>query len=198
MKPWKQVVLIGALGLTGAIAGLGAATLILGPGALLGTPVGEWVYKRLYPSSPSLPDGRAVISIGDIVPPISLNDVEGQVVSLQPGGRPLLINYWASWCPPCVEEMPMLDALASNQAVDGVQVVGIALDESINVIRFLDEHPVDFPIRLESAGPSDSSVMLGNTRGVLPYSVLIDAEGRLQKTKLGAFRKDELESWIAP
>lgn len=198
MKPWKQAVLIGALGLTGAIAGLGAATLILGPGALLGTPIGEWVFKRLYPSGPSLPDGRAVISIGDTVPPMSLQDVDGQAVTLQPGGRPLLINYWASWCPPCVEEMPMLDALASSQPADGVQVIGIALDENINVIRFLDENPVSFTIRLEESGPSDSSVMLGNARGVLPYSVLIDAEGRLQKTKLGAFRKDELESWIAP
>lgn len=195
MKPWKQTLLIAVLGLVGAAAGLGAATLVLGPGALLGTPAGQWVARHLLGAKAMLPDGRAVVFPGDAAPALALRDLDGQAITLQFGGRPILINYWASWCPPCVEEMPLLDAFAREQPPDGVYVIGIALDETNEVLRFLDEHPVGFPIRIETAGPNDSSMLLGNARGILPYSVLIDAEGRLQKTRLGAFRKGEVESW---
>ena len=198
MKPWKQAVLIGTLGLAGALAGLTAATLVLGPGALLGTPAGQWVVRHVLGGKATLPDGREVIFPGAAVPTLTLQDLDAQEVSLQAGGQPILINYWASWCPPCIEEMPLLDAFARSQPADGVQVIGIALDEVSEILRFLDERPVSFPIRIEAAGPNDSSILLGNARGILPYSVLIDAQGRLQKTRMGAFRKGELETWAAP
>ena len=195
MKPWKQTLLIIGLGLVGAAAGLGAATVTMGPAALLGTPAGQWVARHLLGAKATLADGRAVIFPGDAVPPLVLQELDGQAITLQFGGRPILINYWASWCPPCVEEMPLLDAFARSQPADGVHVIGIALDEVSDVVRFLDERPVGFPIRIEASGPNDSSMLLGNARGILPYSVLIDADGRLQKSRLGAFRKAELEDW---
>lgn len=197
MKPWKQAVLIGALGLVGAMAGLGAAMAVLGPGAVLGTPAGQWALGHLLGHQATTPDGRAVIGFGDSVPPLPLRGLDGQPHTLGTGAQPILINYWASWCPPCVEEMPLLDTLATTQGPDGVRVVGIALDEPDEVKDFLARHPVAFPIYLETSGPNDSSVLLGNARGVLPYSVLIDADGRLRKTKLGAFRDNELEDWVA-
>lgn len=195
MKPWKQIVLIATLGLVGATAGLAAATLVLGPGAVLGTPAGQWLVRHVLGGKANLPDGRAVVFPGAAVPPLALQDLDAQPVSLQTGGQPILINYWASWCPPCIEEMPLLDAFARSQPADGVQVIGIALDEMSEVLRFLDERPVSFPIRVEAAGPNDSSMLLGNARGILPYSVLIDTQGRLQKTRLGAFRQGEVEAW---
>lgn len=197
MKPWKQIVLIGTLGLVGAMAGLGAAIFTLGPSAVLGTPAGQWALRHVFGHQATTPDGRAVIGFGDVVPALPLRDLSGHPHVLEPGGRPILINYWASWCPPCVEEMPLLEAFANAQGPDGVHVVGIALDDPDAVKGFLERHPVTFPIHLEPSGPNDSSVLLGNARGVLPYSVLIGADGSLLKTKLGAFRASELEGWVA-
>ncbi len=111
-------------------------------------------------------------------------------------GRPLLINVWASWCAPCVEEMPELARFAHTQGSEGVQVLGLALDTPEDVRRFLQQVPVDYPIVIETPGPRDASVQLGNTQGLLPYSVLFDAQGRLQKTKLGPFAHGEIDSWV--
>ena len=197
MKPWKQALLIGALGLTGAVAGLGVAMLAFGPASMLGLPGGEWVVRTLFDPGTLLPDGRSVITPGKAVPALPLHDRDGQPYTLEPGGRPILINYWASWCPPCIKEMPLLDAFAAQQGPDGVRVVGIALDDAAPVEEFLTRHPVAFEIYLEPSGPNDSSALLGNVRGVLPYSVLIGADGRLVKTRMGAFHAGDLERWHA-
>ncbi len=197
MKPWKQVVLIGTLGLVGAMAGLGAAIFTLGPSAVLGTPAGQWALRHVFGHQATTPDGRAVIGFGDVVPPLQLSGLNGHPHTLPFTGQPVLINYWASWCPPCVEEMPLLETFANAQGPSGVRVVGIALDDADEVKDFLMRHPVSFPIYIEPSGPNDSSVLLGNARGVLPYSVLIGADGSLLKTKLGAFRASELEGWVA-
>lgn len=195
MKPWKQAILIGVLGLAGGLAGLGAAFLALGPGAALDTAVGQWTVRHLLGGKASLPDGRAVVFPGDTVPTLELHDLKGQLRPIQFGDRPTLINFWASWCPPCIEEMPLLDRFARAQAGTGVRVIGIALDDPDEVRTFLSKHPVSFPIRIEPSGPNDSSMQLGNARGVLPYSVLIGADGTLEKVRMGAFRQGELESW---
>lgn len=197
MKPWKQAVLIGTLGLVGAMAGLGAAMFALGPGTVLNTPAGQWAMRHVFGQQPTTPDGHAVIGFGDTVPALPLRGLNGQLHTLEASGQPILINYWASWCGPCVKEMPLLDNLATAQDPDGVRVVGIALDDLDDVRDFLMRHPVTFPIYIETSGPNDSSVLLGNTRGVLPYSVLIGADGTLRKTRLGAFRAGELEGWVA-
>ncbi len=197
MKPWKQALLIGALGITGALAGLGAAALAFGPSVLLGSDAGQWVVRHVFGQGPTLPDGRPVIDLGQPVPALPVSRLDGSPHALVAQGRPLLINYWASWCPPCIEEMPLLDAFATAQGRSGVQVVGIALDDPDAAADFLSRHPVGFPVFLEKSGPDDSSALLGNVRGVLPYSVLIGADGRLQKRKMGAFREGDLDAWTA-
>lgn len=197
MTPWKQVLLVGVLGLVGAMAGLGAAALAFGPSVLLGSDAGQWVVRHVFGQGPTLPDGRAVIGPGEAVPALPVSRLDGAAHSLAVQGRPMLINYWASWCPPCIEEMPLLDAFAAAQGESGVQVVGIALDDPDAAADFLARHPVNFRIFLEKSSPNDSSALLGNVRGVLPYSVLIGADGRLQKRKMGAFREGDLDGWTA-
>ena len=91
--------------------------------------------------------------------------------------------------------MPELSRFAQAQQPDGVQVLGLALDTPEDVQRFLQRVPVDYPIVLETPGPRDASVQLGNAQGLLPYSVLVDAQGRIVKQKLGPFAAGEVQTW---
>lgn len=134
---------------------------------------------------------------GDPMPALALPDLDGATRHL-PGDypdTPLLINVWASWCGPCVEEMPELERFAAARAQHGIQVIGLALDTAEGVRGFLERVPVSYPIVLETPGPADASVWLGNVRGLLPYTVLVDAEGRVVRQKLGPFAHGEIEGW---
>jgi len=148
-------------------------------------------------TAPEPPPGVHPARPGDPLPTIRLPDLGGNVVDLAAiaPGRPLLVNVWASWCGPCVAEMPELQRYATTQGTDGVQVVGLALDTAEGVRGFLERVPVDYPILLDTPGPADASVWLGNTRGLLPYSVLVDAQGKVVRQKLGPFAHDEIEDW---
>ncbi|HIE4007707.1 TPA: TlpA family protein disulfide reductase [Stenotrophomonas maltophilia] len=170
--------------------------------AVLAAGLGLWAGHRLSPG-PSAPAAPATavtptLQVGDPLPALTLPDLAGQPLDLRArfAGRPLLINVWASWCAPCVEEMPELARFADAQGDNGVQVLGIALDTPDDVRAFLLRVPVDYPIVVETPGPRDASVQLGNTQGLLPYSVLFDAQGRLVKAKLGPFEHGEIDGWM--
>ncbi|MBP3974529.1 TlpA family protein disulfide reductase [Pseudoxanthomonas spadix] len=146
---------------------------------------------------PPVPSGLRPAAPGDLLPALTLPDLEGNPVNLRSlaQGRPLLINVWASWCGPCVEEMPALDRFAAAQGAEGVQVLGLALDTPEGVRAFLQRTPVRYRLVLEQPGPSDASVRLGNRAGVLPYSVLVGADGRVLRQKTGPFAPDEIDGW---
>jgi thiol-disulfide isomerase/thioredoxin len=134
------------------------------------------------------------------MPALELATLDGRTLALPAAyaGRPLLINLWASWCAPCLTEMPELDRFAATQPANALQVVGIALDDPDAVRAYLLRTPVHYPILLDVAGPRDSAVRLGNTHGVLPYSVLVGADGRVLRQKLGPFAPGEVARWAAP
>ena len=139
------------------------------------------------------------VRVGELLPAFTLPDLDGMPVQFPDRfkGKPLLINVWASWCAPCIEEMPELARFAARHADDGPQVVGIALDTPGAVLDFLGNVPVYYPIVIETPGPTDASVKLGNTQGLLPYTVLVDAQGRIVRQKLGPFAKGEIEGWAS-
>lgn len=131
------------------------------------------------------------------LPRLELRDREGQSVRLPDAYpcKPLLLNFWASWCGPCVAEMAELQRYSAQQTANGVQVIGIALDDPATVRAFLAAHPVGYPILLDTPGLGDSSVRLGDRAGVLPYSVLVSTDGRLLKQQLGPFKPGDIDRW---
>jgi thiol-disulfide isomerase/thioredoxin len=110
-------------------------------------------------------------------------------------GRPLLLNFWATWCPPCVAEMPMLDAFQRDQPADGWRVLGLAVDQLKPVSEFLIKRPMKFEIGLAGLQGLDLSRELGNTAGALPFSAAFNRRGQLVKTHLGPLTAPDLSAW---
>lgn len=180
-----------------AVLGGVAGVAFNGGGMFWQTPTGQDLLERRARARQPVPPGVPVARVGDVIPAIDLPTLDATRLRLPADvlGRPTLINVWASWCGPCVVEMPELARFAGQQGASGMQVVGIALDEADAVRDFLERVPVGYPIALDSPGRSDAGVRLGNVRGVLPYTVLLDAQGRVVKRKVGPFVPGELESW---
>lgn len=112
-------------------------------------------------------------------------------------GRPLLLNFWATWCPPCVAELPLLNTFYREHRDAGWQVVGLAIDQPAAVQRFLQRQPLDFPIGLAAQGGTEWARALGNLAGGLPFTVVFDAAGKVRNRKIGAASDAELQQWAA-
>ena len=194
------LVVVGVAVVAGGL-GVLASLFVAGPGPLLGTETGQRLYNdALTATAPPVPEGVVMARRGDLVPAFDVVDLDGATLRLPEAyaGRPVLVNLWASWCGPCIEEMPELDRFAREQGDNGVQVLGIALDDAEAVRAFLDRIPVDYAIALDAPGPADAGVRLGNPRGVLPYTVLVGADGRLLKQRIGPFAHGETGAWAQP
>lgn len=110
-------------------------------------------------------------------------------------GKPLLINFWATWCAPCLRELPAIDQFHRDFRDRGWQVVGLAIDGPTPVREFLNRVRVEFPIGLAGLDGTDLIMRLGNPSGSLPYTIAIDSRGRLVERKLGETNLAELGDW---
>lgn len=110
-------------------------------------------------------------------------------------GRPVLLNFWATWCPPCVEEIPLLDAFYRQNSPSACQVLGVAIDQAASVQRFLARSPVSFPIVLGGLEGSELARSFGNETGGLPFSVILGADGGIIDRKMGQLTPELLARW---
>lgn len=162
------------------MAGVGVAAALAG---------GSLAWRRLQPHDVQ-PDWRQVLWQQPML------TLDGQQATLAVWrGKPLLINFWATWCPPCIRELPMLSNFAQKQAEHGLQVVGLAIDKAEAVRKFLGRQPVQFPVLLIAEGGLELTRVLGNTEGGLPFSVLINAGGHVRQRRIGELSADDLALW---
>ncbi|MFM2435267.1 MAG: hypothetical protein RL063_1248 [Pseudomonadota bacterium] len=113
-------------------------------------------------------------------------------------GKIIVLNFWATWCPPCREEMPELSQLQQQYQDRNVVVLGIAVDEIGLVKEFTQTSPVSYPLVADENTGMGLAINLGNDKGVLPYTVIIDANGKVIKTFFGRINKPLLERALAP
>jgi len=124
-------------------------------------------------------------------------DLAGNPKSLRDwSGRVLLCNFWASWCDPCREEIPMLARLRERYAASGLEIVGVAVDSTANVVKFMKGAPISYPVLVGGFETTELMRKLGNTAGGLPYTVLLDRNGAIAYRKLGAAKEPEIEAQV--
>ena len=165
-----------ALGAVAAVAALGGASLAAwrqrqGGGGVSAAPLWAHTFER--------PEGGAPLALAAL------------------RGRPLLVNFWATWCPPCVEELPLLDRFQAEHAAQGWQTVALAIDQPSSVRRFLQQRPLGLTVGLAGLGGTELMRTLGNEAGGLPYSLLVDGRGQVAARKMGQLREEDLRAWRA-
>ena len=121
----------------------------------------------------------------------------GQLSFADLRGKPLLLNFWATWCPPCISELPLLDRFHREQQARGWQVVGLAVDNRAPVTEFLSKRPVGFAIGLAGLEGVELARTMGNAGGALPFTVVFDRAGGMKDRKLGTIQADDLARWLA-
>jgi thiol-disulfide isomerase/thioredoxin len=118
-----------------------------------------------------------------------------QVVLSALRGRPLLVNFWATWCPPCIDELPLLSDFYAENKANGWQLLGLAVDQLEPVQRFLARVPLTYPVGMARADGMDWMRELGNDAGGLPFTVVFSADGRLAYRKIGQLRPADLDAF---
>ena len=145
---------------------------------------------RPNPAALTTPTATVPVAINSLVLP----DILGvnQPMS-QWRGKILVVNFWATWCPPCREEMPGFSRIAVKYASNGVQFVGISIDTLNNVIDFQKSAPVSYPLLIGTMDIVQSTVSIGNTAQALPFTAIFDRSGNLHSVKLGRLSEADLE-----
>lgn len=158
------------------------------------------VYVRHHLTEPPLVTVTATVT--EMVedgrrPEFSLPDSDGQVRSISEwDGKLLLVNFWATWCPPCLHEIPVFIELQARYADRGVQFLGIAIDEAENVNAFAEQAGLNYPTLIGQLDAIEITKAFGNRTGGLPFTVVIAPDGEIIARHTGAMSRSQAESVI--
>lgn len=167
--------------------------------ALAFAAAGAWVgVRKTPPLAPPAAANSAPAQPVDELFQQQLKDAKGvQQALAQWKGKALIVNFWAPWCGPCVEEMPELSALQGEIRGKNVQVIGIGIDSPSNIAEFAEKNKIDYPVYVAGLSGTELSRKFGNAQGGLPYTVLLGADGKVVKTYLGRLKFGELRADLA-
>ncbi|MCR4301131.1 MAG: TlpA family protein disulfide reductase [Sulfuricaulis sp.] len=129
----------------------------------------------------------------------TLPELDGKKHSLDEWrGRVIVLNFWATWCEPCREEVPLLINLQKKRGADGLQVIGVAIDNKTAVMLFRRSNSMNYPILMGDDDTLKLVARYGNSSGSLPFTIIIDRSGAVAVRKLGPFNQTELENLVEP
>lgn len=159
-----------ALGMIALIAGIGLGISRLKPATP--TAPADWVFELRFPDAQGNPVGLDTVR-----------------------GRYTVVNFWATWCPPCIEEMPELSRFHEQFSSRNIKVIGLAVDSPSNVREFLSKRSFSYPLLVTGGAGSELAKKLGNSVEALPYTVMIDENSRVINQKVGKLSEKDLLSW---
>lgn len=126
---------------------------------------------------------------------LSLKNSQGKPQALrQWESKFIVLNFWATWCKPCVQEMPELEALQKEFQSENVQLLGLGIDSPSNIAEFAQKHHISYPLFAAGLEGTDIAGAMGNTVGGLPFTVIITPEGRITKSYFGRLNMPELRA----
>jgi thiol-disulfide isomerase/thioredoxin len=133
------------------------------------------------------------------LPEFSLTDLSGKKRSIKEWqGKVLVINFWATWCPPCLKEMPEFTALQSQYSDKGLQFLGIALDDTEPVKEFIASQNINYPILMGEDKGTKLAHDLGNIVNTVPFTVIVDKKGLVVKSHMGELTGEQLIKIVTP
>jgi peroxiredoxin len=125
----------------------------------------------------------------------SLPDTEGKIHNINEWrGKIVVLNFWATWCPPCRAEVPLFVNTQEKFRKDGLVIVGVAIDKKQDVANFIDSYFINYPVLVSDQDNTELMARYGNRISTLPYSVVMDRDGKIIETHAGAYKKDQLYS----
>lgn len=171
-------------------AGLAAAATLAGVGTAV------W-HSKDAKDTPAETPAKTVIGDLSELWQMKFDTPDGSKLAMQTlKGKPLLINFWATWCPPCVEELPLLERFYLQNKAKSMQIVGLAADKPEAVRTFLKKLPLTFPVGVIDLSGIALSKSWGNLAGGLPFTVILAADGRVMQRKMGKLSEEDLKTWL--
>jgi thiol-disulfide isomerase/thioredoxin len=186
------------------VRGLLAAVAAVALGGTAGYLGYRWHSVSIAPTAPkpAPPQGSSgadertdePLRVPDTLPDIHRADLDGHMRALRDfGHRPLIINFWATWCEPCRREMPLLTALRGDYRADRLEVVGVAVDFRDSVVDFLKKNPLAYPLLIGEEDGIEAARAFG-MQMLLPFSVFVDERDRIIAVKVGELHRDEADA----
>ncbi|MEE8482758.1 MAG: TlpA disulfide reductase family protein [Acidiferrobacterales bacterium] len=172
----KQKVLFGAVAVAALVGGFYIA---------------QWL------NEPTLPQSGQAAAMPTHMVEFTLPDVNDKPHNInQWRGKLILLNFWATWCPPCREEIPLFISMQDKYGKQGLQIIGVAIDKKQDVETYADFNLINYPILVGQEEVMTIMKQYGNRLGTLPYTVVIDSQGRVLSRKVGAYKRPELEALL--